>query len=73
MKAFLVQQEVHGVIDSGDLLEKATQDDKKIKKKAFISILSNLFDKIFREVSKETTPKKVFSKHNSLYLQKYLY
>lgn len=73
MKALLIEQEVHGAIDSDGLIEKATEVDKKnIEKRAFASILLNPSDKILRELSKEIATKKIFSKFYSLYLAKIL-
>lgn len=45
---------------------------KKFEKQAFAQIRLNLFDKILRKILKETIFENVFSKLDSLYLQKSL-
>lgn len=65
---------MHGIINVKDFPKKASDYDKKnIEKKDYAFILLNLYDKVFKEVSKENIFENVFSKLYSIYLQKSLF
>lgn len=65
---------MHVAIDVEDLLENASDcDKKKIKKKAYACILLNLSDKGLKNVSEETISQNIFFKLDFIYFDKSLY